>query len=127
MKNILSLALALMILVMAIPAMADGPVKLTWFVDVPSFVFNSEGWGMDKMTAEITEKFGIEIEFVGDDRGIIHRKKRTRGAGHSGRDHERGHLVFCHVHTDRLRGNTVVTDRHDSASVTGFNQMIDDE
>ena len=64
MKKILSLALALMLLVMAIPAMADGPVKLTWFVDVPSFVFNSEGWGMDRMTAEITEKFGIEIEFI---------------------------------------------------------------
>lgn len=64
MKKVFSLVLALMMLVMAIPAMADEPVKLTWFVDVPSFVFNSEGWGMDKMTAEITEKFGVEIEFV---------------------------------------------------------------
>lgn len=46
-------------------------VKLTWFVDVPSFGFNSEGWGIDKMTAELTEKFGIEIEFVvaADDSG----------------------------------------------------------
>ena len=64
MKKVLSLVLALMMLIMAVPAMADEPVKLTWFVDVPSFVFNSEGWGLDKMTAEITEKFGIEIEFV---------------------------------------------------------------
>jgi putative aldouronate transport system substrate-binding protein len=33
-------------------------------VDVPSFSFNSEGWGLDRMTAEFKEKFGIEIEFV---------------------------------------------------------------
>ncbi len=47
------------------------PVKLTWFVDVPSFSFNSEGWGLDDMTKELTEKFGIEIEFVtaADDSG----------------------------------------------------------
>ncbi len=52
-------------------APAGEPVKLTWFVDVPSFVFNSEGWGMDDMTKELTEKFGIEIEFVtaADDSG----------------------------------------------------------
>ena len=66
MKKVLSLVLALMMLVMAVPAAfaAEEPVKLTWFVDVPSFVFNSEGWGLDKMTAEITERFGIEVEFV---------------------------------------------------------------
>ena len=61
MKKVLSLVLAIMMLVMAVPAAfaAEEPVKLTWFVDVPSFVFNSEGWGLDKMTAEITERFGI--------------------------------------------------------------------
>lgn len=65
MKKILALVLSLMMVVMAAPALADeAPAKITWFVDVPSFVFNSEGWGMDKMTAEITEKFGIEVEFV---------------------------------------------------------------
>ena len=66
MKKVLSLVLAIMMLVMAVPAAfaAEEPVKLTWFVDVPSFVFNSEGWGLDKMTAEITERFGIEVEFV---------------------------------------------------------------
>lgn len=65
MKKILALVLSLMMVVMATPALADeAPTKITWFVDVPSFVFNSEGWGMDKMTAEITEKFGIEVEFV---------------------------------------------------------------
>lgn len=72
MKKLLSLVLALMMLITAIPALADEtPVKITWFVDVPSFAFNSEGWGMDKMTAEITEKFGIEVEFVtaADDSG----------------------------------------------------------
>lgn len=65
MKKILALVLSLMMIIMAMPALADdAPTKITWFVDVPSFVFNSEGWGMDKMTAEITEKFGIEVEFV---------------------------------------------------------------
>lgn len=65
MKKALALVLALMMVIMAIPAMAeDAPTKLTWFVDVPSFGFNSEGWGMDRMTAEMTEKFGVEVEFV---------------------------------------------------------------
>lgn len=66
MKKVLSLVLAIMMFILAVPAaLADeAPVKLTWFVDVPSFVFNSEGWGLDKMTAEITERFGIEVEFV---------------------------------------------------------------
>lgn len=65
MKRIVSLLLAALLLAAAIPALAaDAPVKLTWFVDVPSFVFNSEGWGMDRMTKEFTEKFGIEIEFI---------------------------------------------------------------
>lgn len=65
MKKLVSLLLALMLLASMTPAMAgEAPVKLTWFVDVPSFVFNSEGWGMDRMTAEFTEKFGIEIEFI---------------------------------------------------------------
>jgi putative aldouronate transport system substrate-binding protein len=68
MKKLVSLVLATaMVLSLAsfAPAAAsEAPVKLTWFVDVPSFNFNSEGWGLDRMTAEFTEKFGIEIEFV---------------------------------------------------------------
>lgn len=65
MKRLVSLLMALLLLATAIPALADEePVRLTWFVDVPSFVFNSEGWGLDRMTAEFKERFGIEIEFV---------------------------------------------------------------
>lgn len=67
MKKILSLLLVMLLAlsVVAMPGLADEkPVKLTWFVDVPSFGFNSEGWGLDRMTAEMTEKFGIEIEFI---------------------------------------------------------------
>lgn len=65
MKRLLCILLSALMMLSAIPAMAtEEPVKLTWFVDVPSFVFNSEGWGMDRMTAEFQEKFGIEIEFV---------------------------------------------------------------
>ena len=73
MKRVLTILLACVLLCGAAgSAMAEeAPVKLTWFVDVPSFVFNSEGWGIDRMTAEFTEKFGIEIEFVvaADDSG----------------------------------------------------------
>ena len=67
MKKILSLLMAVLLIssVIAVPTLAeDKPIKLTWFVDVPSFSFNSEGWGIDRMTAELTEKFGIEIEFI---------------------------------------------------------------
>ncbi|MDR2504484.1 MAG: hypothetical protein LBD16_00110 [Oscillospiraceae bacterium] len=75
MKKLVSLFLTAM-LVLSLTAIApasasEAPVKLTWFVDVPSFSFNSEGWGLDRMTAELTEKFGIEIEFItaADDSG----------------------------------------------------------
>lgn len=72
MKKLASLFLALLLVLTAIPVLAgEQSVKLTWFVDVPSFSFNSEGWGLDRMTEEITKKFGIEIEFVvaADDSG----------------------------------------------------------
>lgn len=72
MKKIVSLLLVLAMVMAVLPmALADAPTKLTWFVDIPSFSFNSEGWGLDRMTAELTEKFGIEVEFVtaADDSG----------------------------------------------------------
>lgn len=73
MKKLVSMVLSLVLILTAFPfAMAESdPVKLTWFVDVPSFSFNSEGWGIDRMTAELTEKFGVEIEFItaADDSG----------------------------------------------------------
>ncbi len=45
--------------------------KITWYLSEPSFTVNVEKWGKDRMTAEIQEKFGIEIEFVtaADDSG----------------------------------------------------------
>ena len=66
MKKFLALLVAALMITACLPvaSMADAPVKLTWFVDVPSFSFNSEGWGIDRMTKELTEKFGIEIEFI---------------------------------------------------------------
>lgn len=68
---VLTIAMLLSLAVIAPAAASEGPVKLTWFVDVPSFNFNSEGWGLDRMTAEFTEMFGIEIEFItaADDSG----------------------------------------------------------
>lgn len=74
MKRLVSLFLALFMALSLLPSLSlaeDEPVKITWFVDVPSFVFNSEGWGLDRMTAEFQEKFGIEIEFIvaADDSG----------------------------------------------------------
>ncbi len=45
--------------------------KITWYLAEPSFVVDFEKWGKDRMTAEIQERFGIEIEFVtaADDSG----------------------------------------------------------
>ena len=74
MKKFLSLVLAAMLVLSLMPAMSfadEAPTKITWFVNVPSFVFNSEGWGVDRMTRELQDRFGIEIEFVtaADDSG----------------------------------------------------------
>lgn len=74
MKKILSLVLAVMLVLSLTPAITfadEAPTKITWFVNVPSFSFNSEGWGVDRMTREFQDRFGIEIEFVtaADDSG----------------------------------------------------------
>lgn len=74
MKKILSLVLAAMLVLSLTPAVTfadEAPTKITWFVNVPSFSFNSEGWGVDRMTRELQDRFGIEIEFVtaADDSG----------------------------------------------------------
>lgn len=73
MKKFLSLALALLLALSLVPSLASAeePVSLTWFVNVPSFSFNSEGWGVDRMTKEFEERFGIHIDFItaADDSG----------------------------------------------------------
>lgn len=73
MKKFLSLVLVLMLTLPLMPmSFADeAPTKITWFVNVPSFSFNSEGWGVDRMTKEFQDRFGIEIEFItaADDSG----------------------------------------------------------
>lgn len=74
MKKTLSLVLAVMLVLSLTPAITfadEAPTKITWFVNVPSFSFNSEGWGVDRMTREFQDRFGIEIEFVtaADDSG----------------------------------------------------------
>jgi putative aldouronate transport system substrate-binding protein len=75
MKRLLLLTLSAVLLLSTVPSVvlgdSEAPTKLTWFVDVPSFSFNSEGWGIDRMTSEFTEQFGIEVEFVtaADDSG----------------------------------------------------------
>ena len=45
MKKFLALLVAALMITACLPvaSMADAPVKLTWFEDVPSFSFNSEG------------------------------------------------------------------------------------
>ena len=45
--------------------------KITWYLSEPTFSVGIEEWGKDRMSAEIQEKFGIEIEFVtaADDSG----------------------------------------------------------
>ena len=38
--------------------------KITWYLSEPTFSTDIEEWGKDRMSAEIRDMFGIEIEFI---------------------------------------------------------------